>query len=265
MPKQVRITLCPEAAADNNIIRKTAANVSKTDPSVIRNIRIVKRSVDARQKNIKVILTVDIFVEGEPSFTSFHPFRSVNVSQAKGVIIVGAGPAGLFAALKLIELGIRPVIIERGKDISTRKKDIARISREQVIDPDSNYCFGEGGAGTFSDGKLYTRSKKRGDNSRVLELLCLHGANENILYEAHPHLGTDKLPRIITGIRKTITDAGGIFLFEKKITDILVEGKQVKRSRCSRQRKVPFILCHSGNRPFGKGHLPYLLFEEHKS
>jgi uncharacterized FAD-dependent dehydrogenase len=175
-----------------------------------------------------VILTVDVFIAGESSETSLQPFRPVNVSNAREVIIAGAGPAGLFAALRLIELGIRPVIFERGRDVSARKKDIARISREHVVDPDSNYCFGEGGAGTYSDGKLYTRSKKRGDNSRVLELLCLHGANENILYEAHPHLGTDKLPRIISGIRKTITDAGGIFLLEKKITDILVESNHVK-------------------------------------
>ena len=144
------------------------------------------------------------------------------------VIIVGAGPAGLFAALRLIELGIRPVIIERGKDVSSRKKDIARISREQVIDPDSNYCFGEGGAGTFSDGKLYTRSKKRGDNRRVLELLCLHGANENILYEAHPHLGTEKLPGIISKVRKSITDSGGLFLLEKRVSDFILDGNEIK-------------------------------------
>ena len=144
------------------------------------------------------------------------------------VIIVGAGPAGLFASLRLIELGFRPVIVERGKDVSARKKDIALISREQIINPDSNYCFGEGGAGTFSDGKLYTRSKKRGDNTRVLELLCLHGANENILYEAHPHLGTDKLPGIISNIRKSITEAGGIFLLEKKVKDFIIEGSSLR-------------------------------------
>ncbi|HKK41932.1 MAG TPA: FAD-dependent oxidoreductase, partial [Bacteroidales bacterium] len=149
------------------------------------------------------------------------------VSKEKEVIIVGAGPAGLFAALRFIEMGIRPVILERGRDVSSRKKDIARISREHIVDPDSNYCFGEGGAGTYSDGKLYTRSKKRGDNTRVLELLCYHGANPNILYEAHPHLGTDKLPGIISGIRKSIVEAGGIFLLDKKVTDILIEGKAV--------------------------------------
>jgi uncharacterized FAD-dependent dehydrogenase len=228
MPKQVQITLSPEAAADNNIIRISAANVSKTDPATVKNVRIVRRSIDARQKNIKVILTVDVFTEGEPALPYVQPFVPVNVSQAREVIIIGAGPAGLFAALRLIELGIRPVIIERGRDVSSRKKDIARISREQLVNPDSNYCFGEGGAGTYSDGKLYTRSKKRGDNSRVLDLLCLHGANENILYEAHPHLGTDKLPNIISGIRKTIESAGGIFLLEKRITDILIDSNRVK-------------------------------------
>jgi uncharacterized FAD-dependent dehydrogenase len=228
MPKQIQVTLSPEAAADNNIIRKTAAIVAKTEPSAIKNVRIVRRSVDARQKNIKIILTLDIFMEGETPLPVIQPFKAVNVSHAKEVIIVGAGPAGLFGALRLIELGIRPVLIERGKDVSSRKKDVARINREHVVDPDSNYCFGEGGAGTYSDGKLYTRSKKRGDNTRVLELLCLHGANENILYEAHPHLGTDKLPGIISRIRKTILDAGGVFLLEKRITDLIIEGNQVR-------------------------------------
>ena len=228
MSKKVQIVLSPEAAADNNIIRKTAANVSKTGLSAIRDVRIIRRSVDARQKNIRVILMVEVFTEGESVHPLIHPFNPVNVSNAREIIIAGAGPAGLFAALRLIELGLRPVIIERGKDISARKRDIALISREQVIDPDSNYCFGIGGAGAFSDGKLYTRSKKRGDNSRVLELLYLHGANENILYEAHPHIGTDKLPGIISSVKKSITDSGGLLLLEKRIIDILTEGNRVK-------------------------------------
>jgi uncharacterized FAD-dependent dehydrogenase len=155
----------------------------------------------------------------------------------------------LFAALRLIELGIRPVIIERGKDVSARKKDIARISREQVINPDSNYCFGEGGAGTFSDGKLYTRSKKRGDNRRVLELLCLHGANENILYEAHPHLGTDKLPGIISKVRKSITDSGGLFLLEKRVSDFILDGNEIKGVVISGNEKFssPFVILATGH------------------
>jgi uncharacterized FAD-dependent dehydrogenase len=237
MPKQVQVTLSPEDAADNNIIRKAAAIVAKTEPSAIKNVRIARKSVDSRQKNIRIVLTLDVFMEGESPLPAIQPFRAVNVSQAKEVIIVGAGPAGLFGALRLIELGIRPVIIERGKDVSSRKIDIARISREHVVDPDSNYCFGEGGAGTYSDGKLYTRSKKRGDNRRVLELLCLHGADENILYEAHPHLGTDKLPGIISRIRKTILDAGGVLLLEKRITDLIIEGNQVRGVKAAGNEK----------------------------
>ena len=168
------------------------------------------------ERKISVVnLVVEVFSGKDPATTAIAPLHPVNVSNNQEVIIVGAGPAGLFAALRLIELGLRPVIIERGRDVSSRKKDIALISREQIINPESNYCFGEGGAGTYSDGKLYSRSKKRGDNRRVLELLFLHGANENILYEAHPHLGTDKLPGIITHIRKSILDAGGKFFREK--------------------------------------------------
>ncbi|HPT21522.1 MAG TPA: NAD(P)/FAD-dependent oxidoreductase [Bacteroidales bacterium] len=228
MVKQVQINLTPAAAADETSIKKIAASLTGTDQSEITAIRVIKRSVDARKKNIRVNLTVEVFSGKDSAAPEISPFKPVDVSLKKEVIIVGAGPAGLFAALRLIELGIRPVIIERGRDISSRKKDIARISREQIINPDSNYCFGEGGAGTFSDGKLYTRSKKRGDNSRVLELFCLHGANENILYEAHPHLGTDKLPAIISRIRKSIIEAGGQFILEKKVTDLLLEGDKIK-------------------------------------
>ena len=228
MPQQVQIILDPEAAADINTVRNTAARAAKTDPSAISEIRIIKRSVDARQKNIRIILTVDIILPGEASSQAVRPFISKDVTSQREIIIIGAGPAGLFAALKLIESGLRPVIFERGKDVSARKRDIARISREHYVDPDSNYCFGEGGAGTFSDGKLYTRSKKRGDNSRVLELLCTFGADKSILYEAHPHLGTDKLPAIISAVRRSITEAGGIILFEKRVTDIIAEHNKIK-------------------------------------
>ncbi|HNY15212.1 MAG TPA: FAD-dependent monooxygenase [Bacteroidales bacterium] len=228
MPLRVLLNLDPESAADEISVRKVCASNLRIDPSEISDIRILKRSVDARQKRIKVNLSVDVYTRKEKPDTALRPFLQCDVSNRKEVLIVGAGPAGLFAALRLIELGLRPVIIERGREVPARKRDIARISREHIVDPDSNYCFGEGGAGTFSDGKLYTRSKKRGDNSRVLELLCLHGASENILFEAHPHLGTDKLPRIITSIRKTILDSGGMILFEKRVTDIIIEGDKVK-------------------------------------
>ncbi|MCX6325325.1 MAG: FAD-dependent monooxygenase [Bacteroidia bacterium] len=228
MIKKVQINLNPEAAADEAAIKKIAASLTGTDQKEISIVRVIKRSVDARKKNIRVNLTVEVFSGEDSAMPPISPFIPVDVSLKREVIIVGAGPAGLFAALRLIELGIRPVIIERGRDVSSRKKDIAKISREQIVDPDSNYCFGEGGAGTYSDGKLYTRSKKRGDNTRVLELLCLHGANENIMYETHPHLGTDKLPGIISGIRKSIIDAGGQFLLEKRVTDFLIEGDTIK-------------------------------------
>jgi hypothetical protein len=228
MPKLFQLALTPEKAADESAIRKIAASLSGINPSEISYQRILRRSVDARKRKIIINLAVEIFTEKDLPFPAIAPFKKQDVTSRQEVIIIGAGPAGLFASLRLIELGFRPVIIERGKDVSARKRDIALISREQKINPDSNYCFGEGGAGTFSDGKLYTRSKKRGDNTRVLELLCLHGANENILYEAHPHLGTDKLPGIISNIRKSITEAGGIFLLEKKVTDFLIEGNSLR-------------------------------------
>jgi len=209
MPVIVQITLSPEDAADEKVVKKAAGRSTGIEPESISGIRILKRSVDARQKNIKVILSVEVFTGNESVIPLIRPFTPDDVSYQREILITGAGPAGLFAALRLTELGLRPVILERGRDVSSRKKDIARISREHIVDPDSNYCFGEGGAGTYSDGKLYTRSKKRGDNSRVLELLVLHGADPNILYEAHPHLGTDKLPHIISNVRKSIIDAGG--------------------------------------------------------
>jgi uncharacterized protein len=228
MRKQVQLNLSPSEAANDASVRKAATSAAGLGRDEIAGLRILKRSVDARKSNIRINLTVEIVTGNEDIEQIILPFEARDVSENREVTIIGAGPAGLFAALRLIEIGMRPVILERGRDVSARKRDIARISREHIVDPDSNYCFGEGGAGTFSDGKLYTRSKKRGDNSRVLELLCLHGANKNILYEAHPHLGTDKLPGIISRIRNSITDSGGILLFEKRVTDLIIEGNSVK-------------------------------------
>jgi len=249
MGKQVQINLTPSAAADESTIRKIAATLAGIDLAAVSSLRVIKRSVDARKKNIRINLTVEVFSEKDSALPEIIPFNPVDVSLKQEVIIVGAGPAGLFAALRLIELGLCPVILERGRDVSSRKKDIARISREQIVDPDSNYCFGEGGAGTYSDGKLYTRSKKRGDNTRVLELLCLHGANENIMYEAHPHLGTDKLPRIITEIRKSILEAGGQFILEKKVVDFLIEGDTINGVITSdnEQFKSKFVILATGH------------------
>jgi uncharacterized FAD-dependent dehydrogenase len=249
MGKLVQINLNPVAAADDAAIRKISAALAGIDLSAVSALRVIKRSVDARKKNIRVNLSVEVFSGQDSAIPPITPFIPVDVSLKQEVIIVGAGPAGLFAALRLIELGLRPVIIERGRDVSSRKKDIARISREQLVDPDSNYCFGEGGAGTYSDGKLYTRSKKRGDNIRVLELLYIHGANENILYEAHPHLGTDKLPGIIAGIKNSILDAGGLFILEKKVTDFLIEGDTIKGVVTSdnEQFKSPYVILATGH------------------
>lgn len=225
--KQVQLNLAPAEAADERSVKKAASRTSGIPVDQIIHVRILKRSIDARKKNIRVNLSAEIYTDEIPQFEPV-PFRFNNVEKSKEVVITGAGPAGLFAALRLIELGYRPVILERGRDVSARKRDIAKISREHIVDPDSNYCFGEGGAGTYSDGKLYTRSKKRGDNNRVLELLCLHGANENILYEAHPHLGTDKLPGIISNIRQSIISAGGLFLLEKRVTGFIIDSDGIK-------------------------------------
>ncbi len=249
MSRIVRLNISPETAADQSLVLKLAGSAAGIPPSGISQLRIIRKSVDARRRNIVVNLEIEVFASDDPPAPAIQPYLPQNVTGRREVIVVGAGPAGLFAALRLIELGIRPVILERGKDVSSRKKDIALISREHRVDPDSNYCFGEGGAGTFSDGKLYTRSKKRGDNRRVLELLCIHGANENILYEAHPHLGTDKLPGIISGIRKTITEAGGIFLFGKRVSDILVEGNNIKGVVTSDNERYlsPFVILATGH------------------
>src|SRR5664280_93425 len=249
MGKQVQINLSPASAADDTTIKKIAASLAGADIEAVSAIRVLKRSVDARKKNIRVNLTVEVFSDTDPSVPEITPFIPVNVTNKEEVLIVGAGPAGLFAALRLIEMGLRPVIFERGRDVSSRKIDIAKISREQIVDPDSNYCFGEGGAGTYSDGKLYTRSKKRGDNIRVLELLCLHGANQNIMFEAHPHLGTDKLPGIISAIRKSILDAGGLFMLEKKVTDFLIVGDAIQGIVTSdnEQYKCPYVILATGH------------------
>ena len=249
MGKLVQINLAPAAAADEAVIKKISASLAGIDQAEVTALRVLKRSVDARKKNIRVNLSVEVFSGLDSAIPSINPFIPADVTLKQEVIIVGAGPAGLFAALRLIELGLRPVIIERGRDVSARKKDIAQISREQIVDPDSNYCFGEGGAGTYSDGKLYTRSKKRGDNTRVLELLCIHGANENILYEAHPHLGTDKLPGIISGIRKSILDAGGVFILEKKVTDLIIEDSAIKGVVTTGDEKFtsPYVILATGH------------------
>ena len=190
-------------------------------------VRVVKRSIDARQRMIFVNLTVRAYINEEPPLLDFEPYIYKDASDKPAVIVVGAGPGGLFAALRLIELGLKPIIVERGKDVRERKKDIARIRPEQRVDPESNYSFGEGGAGAYSDGKLYTRSKKRGNTDRILQIFVQHGASPAILSDAHPHIGTDRLPRVIENMRKTILGCGGEVHFQTKMTELIIEEGKV--------------------------------------
>ena len=229
MPKELLLQVAPEVAVDAQLLQEQVGKLIQTSAKDIQHISILKRSVDARQRAIKINLKVLIFMNGE----TFTPHKIElpeykNIANAQEVIVIGAGPAGLFAALQLIELGLKPIVIERGKDVRGRRRDLKAINQDHVVDEDSNYCFGEGGAGTYSDGKLYTRSKKRGDVTRILELLVAFGAAEDILIEAHPHIGTNKLPQIIQDMREKIIECGGLVLFETRVTDILIKDNEVQ-------------------------------------
>lgn len=229
MPKELLIQVSPETAANGVLLKEHVAKLVRSSIPEIRHIEILKRSIDARQKAIKINLKIEIYFTGEPILENKIELPDYqNVSSAQEVIVVGAGPAGLFAALQLIELGLRPIVIERGKDVRGRRRDLKAINRDHIVSEDSNYCFGEGGAGTYSDGKLYTRSKKRGDVDRILQLLVAFGASPEILVEAHPHIGTNKLPKIIEDIRGKIIEMGGKVLFDTKLTDILVKNNEVQ-------------------------------------
>ena len=224
MPKELLLQVSPEIAANNVLLKEHVAKLIRSSVPEIQHIEILKRSIDARQKAIKFNLKIDIYLKGEPFLQQKVEIPEYkNVSNAQEVIVVGAGPAGLFAALQLIELGLKPIVLERGKDVRGRRRDLKAINRDHIVNEDSNYCFGEGGAGTYSDGKLYTRSKKRGDVDRILKLLVAFGASHEILIEAHPHIGTNKLPQIIQDIREKIIEMGGQVLFDTKVTDILIK------------------------------------------
>ncbi len=228
MQKIISIKLLPAEAADDTIVKQYIATAESIKPSSVSGFIIQKHSIDARSKQPWINLSVKAFIN-EPSLPrEITPFSFPDVKRAiKKVIIIGAGPAGLFAALQLIQSGIQPILLERGKDVRARRRDLAILNKEGEVNPESNYCFGEGGAGTYSDGKLYTRSSKRGDITRILNLFVHFGAEEKILYEAHPHIGTNKLPQIITAMRKLIEDCGGQFLFEKKVTDFIIKNESL--------------------------------------
>ncbi|KRD63848.1 FAD-binding protein [Flavobacterium sp. Root935] len=229
MPKELLLQVSPEIAANESLLKDHLSRQIKVSTTEIQHVSILKRSIDARQKAIKINLKVLIYLKGEPfQETKIELPKYKDVSNAQEVIVVGAGPAGLFAALQLVELGLKPIVLERGKDVRGRRRDLKAINREHIVNEDSNYCFGEGGAGTYSDGKLYTRSKKRGDVTRILELLVAFGASEDILVEAHPHIGTNKLPKIIEDIREKIIEFGGQVLFETRVSDILVKNNEVE-------------------------------------
>lgn len=234
MVKEVHIVVSPKQASSEDYYLPFVAKKLKLSPKRIKSTQLIHRSVDARKKQVKINLRLKVFIDQQPPIEEIkNEFDYQNVSNKQPVVIIGAGPAGLFAGLKLLELGFKPVIIERGKDVHTRKRDIANIHRNKNVDADSNYSFGEGGAGTYSDGKLYTRSKKRGSVKNILQVLRAHGADNNILIDAHPHIGTNKLPGIIESIRETIINHGGEVHFQKKFTGLVLNSKTIKGVRLS--------------------------------
>ncbi|MEJ2905388.1 NAD(P)/FAD-dependent oxidoreductase [Pedobacter panaciterrae] len=237
MQKDIEITLAPEETDNITAIKKNLSEALKIDLSRIGGYRILKRSIDARSRKVIYRLQVRTFID-EPLLTESFVVNYKNVSNAKHVVIVGAGPAGLFAALQCIENGLKPIVLERGKDVKQRRRDLAAINKEGIVNTESNYCYGEGGAGTYSDGKLYTRSNKRGDINKVLQAFVQHGAAEDILVDARPHIGTNKLPHIITAIRETILNAGGEVRFDQKVTDVLIDFGKIKGVEINGEEKL---------------------------
>ena len=227
MTKEYQIRVLPVVAASENAIKRYLAEEQGIDQRTINSVRVLKKSIDARQRTIFVNLKIRVYINEVPQDDEFEHTEYQNVEGRPQVVVVGEGPGGLFASLRLIELGLRPVVLERGKDVRERKMDLAQITKTQKVDPESNYCFGEGGAGAYSDGKLYTRSKKRGNVNKILNVFCQHGASTSILADAHPHIGTDKLPRVIENMRNTIIKCGGEVHFQTKMTRLVVEGERV--------------------------------------
>lgn len=229
MQKKIALRLHPSQSVSDSLICEQIAEAEGISASAVSGFNIIKKSLDARGRKVWVMLTVNAFINEPYQQRPMDEFHFGRVDRApKKVVIIGAGPAGLFAALRLIEKGIQPVILERGKEVRARRRDLAVLNKQGIINPESNYCFGEGGAGTYSDGKLYTRSSKRGDINRILNLFVHFGAGDHILYDAHPHIGTNKLPHIISAISNTIRECGGMVLFEKKVIDFISEKNIIK-------------------------------------
>ena len=238
MIKSLQIQVSPETSSKNHLLKNEVSKLLEIDKKNITHIEIIKKSIDARQKIIKINLTIEVYIN-----IKFIPKRDIvfnfkNVVESKEAHIIGAGPAGLFAALTLIENGIKPILFERGKNVKNRRRDLANITKEHIVNVDSNYCFGEGGAGTYSDGKLYTRSKKRGDVNRILDILVEHGANSDIKINAHPHIGTNKLPKIIENIRNTILKYGGEIHFNTRVVDIITKDNKISKLKLKNGKKI---------------------------
>lgn len=267
MPQELLIQVRPEIVYDEQQLKQHVAKLIHVSEKEIQHLVVLKRSIDARQKQIKFNLKLNIFFVGEPVILEkIHLPEYSNVSTKQEVVVVGAGPAGLFAALQLIELGLKPIVIERGKDVRGRRRDLKAINVDGIVNSESNYCFGEGGAGTYSDGKLYTRSKKRGDVDRILKLLVGFGATEEILVDAHPHIGTNKLPQIIQDIREKIIECGGQVLFETKMTDLIVKnneivGVEINNNQIIAVNKVILATGHSARDIFELLHRKEILIE----
>ena len=241
----LQLRVAPEIAYNPMRLSAEVSSQIAVDVNRLTEVRVTRRSIDARQRRVMVNLSVDVYVDEAPEDTLATPVEYKPLpADAPSAAIVGAGPAGLFAALRLIEEGVRPVVLERGKSVEERSKDMARISRENVVDPDSNYCFGEGGAGAYSDGKLYTRSKKRGSVEKILNIFVQHGAKEDILVDAHPHIGTDRLPQVIRGMRNTILRCGGEVRFGTRVESLVLDGNRVTGVVTARDERVdgPVIL-----------------------
>lgn len=228
MVKEMQVRVLPQIAYSEQNIKQYVSRETSCDVRTINHVRVLKKSIDARQRQVFVNLTLRVYINEEPQDEAYVRTEYPDVTDANSVIVVGEGPCGLFAALRLIELGLKPIVIERGKDVRERKKDLALIKQQQRVDSESNYCFGEGGAGAYSDGKLYTRSKKRGNVDKILNVFCQHGASTSILADAHPHIGTDKLPRVIENMRNQILASGGEVHFQTKMTRLLISGKKVE-------------------------------------